>query len=188
MSESGDSYIIGNRESYDKRQYPQWLNPKFRPGHTPEGQGFGHCMVIPKKRVFNIVDPDATANDTTLLKEMQAHFIKFWENGGTAKLLSRIRTAFDDQNKKLTSNDKTDGSRNLISVLEADFIALSEGFTRLKPRDFEFGFHAFPDNSVGHIHMHCFPNKSFLRKFSARQHDWKTIPVEAILEVEKEYR
>lgn len=188
LSESSASYIIGNRESYDKRQYPQWLNPKYKPGHTPEGQGFGHCMVILKERVFNIVDPNATANEAALLKEMQAHFIIFWENGGPPKLLEHVRTAFDDQNNKLVSNDKTDNSRNLVPTLKADFQALSDDFNRLKPGDFEFGFHAFPDNSVGHLHMHVFPKKSFLRRFSATQHDWKTIPLEAVLEAEMEDR
>lgn len=145
-------------------------------------------MVILKERVFNIVDPDATVDDAALLKDMQAHFISFWGNGGTPKLLRHVRTAFHDQNNKLMSNDKTDSSRHLIPTLEADFQALSEDFNRLKPTDFEFGFHAFPDNSVGHLHMHVFPKKSYLRRFSARQHDWKTIPLEAVLEVEKENR
>lgn len=118
---------------------------------------------------------------------MKAHFITFWETGGTPKLLKRVRSAFDDQNSKLEANDKTLSSfRSLLPTLKADFENLAESFTKLKPKDFEFGFHAFPDNSVGHLHMHIFPKKSFLRRFSTRQHDWKTIPLDAVLKVERE--
>lgn len=184
LSESQDSYIIGNLASYDKRQYPE-----FKPGeHTPEGQGFGHCLVISRKRIFNIVDPDATANHCTLLKEMKAHFITFWKTeDGSPKLLERVRSTFYEQNIKLASNDRNAKSLDgLLTTLKKDFDSLSKSFLRCKPDDFEFAFHAYPANSVGHLHMHVFPKKDELRKFSTKSHDWKTIPIEAVLEVEKE--
>ena len=34
--------------------------------------------------------------------------------------------------------------------------------------------------------MHVFPKNSELRRFSTRTHDWKTIPIEAVLEAEEE--
>lgn len=155
--------------------------------NTPEGQGFGHCLVIAKQRIFNIVDPEAATNNGVLLKEMRAHFISFWNSGGIPKLLKRVRSAFDDQNVKLGNNSKTpDPYRNLLAVLESDFDEMAAIFRKLKPQDFEFAFHAFPDNSVGHLHMHVFPKASFLRRFSTKQHDWKTIPIEVVLEVEME--
>ena len=188
LSESPQSYIIGNLASYDKRQYPQWFNPKFKPGvNTPEGQAFGHTLIVSRKRVFNVVDPDATENDSALLKEMKEHFVRFWEDNGSPKLLKRVKSAFDEQNAKLASNDKTLNSyHELLPTIKADFETLSHGFRHLKPEDFEYGFHAHPDNSVGHLHMHVYPKKSFLRKFSTYSHDWKTIPLDAILEVEEE--
>lgn len=184
LSESQDSYIIGNLASYDKRQYPE-----FKPGeHTPEGQGFGHCFVIPRKRVFNIVDPDATANHSALLKEMKAHFITFWKTeDGSPKLLERVRSTFYEQNTKLASNDRNVGSLDgLLTTLKEDFDTLSKSFLRCKADDFEFAFHPYPAISVGHLHMHVFPKKDELRKFSTKSHDWKTIPIEAVLEVEEE--
>lgn len=184
LSESQDSYIIGNLASYDKRQYPE-----FKPGeHTPEGQGFGHCLVIARKRIFNIIDPDATANHSALLKEMKEHFITFWKTeDGSPKLLKRVRSTFDEQNNKLASNEvNAESSESLRSTLIQDFDALSRSFLRCKPDDFEFAFHAFPANSVGHLHMHVFPKDGDLRKFSTKSHDWKTIPIEAVLEVEEE--
>lgn len=184
LSESQDSYIIGNLASYDRRQYPE-----FKPGeHTPEGQGFGHCLVIARKRIFNIVDPDATANHSALLKEMKDHFITFWKTeDGSPKLLRRVRSTFEEQNSKLISSDENAKySESLLFTLRKDFRALSQSFLKCKPDDFEFAFHAYPANSVGHLHMHVFPKDGGLRKYSTKSHDWKTIPIEAVLEVEEE--
>jgi hypothetical protein len=189
LSESPYSYIIGNLHSYDQRQYPPWFDPNFELGRsTPAGQGFGHTLVISRKRVFNVIDPDATANDSELLKEMKAHFISFWEtDNGIPKLLKRTKLAFDDQNNKLASKECTlDKHQKLLPRWRSDYESLAKGFQKCKPEDFEFAFHAHPDNSVGHLHMHVFPKKWSLRKFSSKQHDWKTIPLKAILEVEEE--
>lgn len=189
LNESPYSYIIGNLASYDQRQYPPWFNAKFEPGKsTPAGQGFGHTLVISRKRVFNVIDPDATTNDCELLKEMKAHFVSFWETeNGIPKLLSGTKSAFDDQNNKLASKESTlDRYRKLLPQWRSDYESLAKCFRKCKPEDFEFAFHAHPDNSVGHLHMHVFPKKMFLREFSSKQHDWKTIPLTAILEVEEE--
>ena len=188
LSESADSYVIGNLASYDQRQYPQWFNPNNKPGiNTPEGQGFGHCLVIPKRRIYNIVDPEATANDAAVIKELRHHFRAFWRQGGSRRILQRTRFSFDEQNAKLAAKVSMLESYNkLLPVVEADFRTLSHIFSEIKVDDFEYAFHAFPDASVGHLHMHVFPKKGELRKFSTRQHDWKTIPIEAVLEVEQE--
>ncbi len=119
---------------------------------------------------------------------MKEHFITFWKTeDGSPKLLKRVRSTFDEQNEKLASKDQNArSSEGLLSTLITDFDALSQRFLRCKPDDFEFAFHAFPANSVGHLHMHVFPKNGDLRKFSTRSHDWKTIPIEAVLEVEEE--
>ena len=187
LSESPHSFIIGNLHSYDSRQYPEWYDAKNRPGiNTPEGQGFGHTLVISRKRIFNVVDPEATENDCERLKEMKRHFISFWDfEHGSPKLIRRTQSAFDDQNKKL--KDKAlDAYTKLLPALKQDFDSLAEDFSKLRSEDFECAFHAHPDNSVGHLHMHVFPKKEYLRRFSTKSHDWKTIPLEAVLEVERE--
>ena len=187
LSESPDSFIIGNLHSYDSRQYPEWYDAKNRPGiNTPEGQGFGHTLVISQKRIFNVVDPEATENDCERLKEMKRHFISFWDlEHGSRKLIRRTQSAFDDQNKKL--KDKAlDAYTKLLPALEQDFESLAEDFSKLRSEDFKYAFHAHPDNSVGHLHMHVFPKKDYLRRFSTKSHDWKTIPLEAVVEVERE--
>ena len=187
LSESLDSYIIANSASYDRRQYPQWLNPKCSSGHTPEGQGFGHCLVIPKKRIFNVVDPDATASNCFMIKEMRAHFERFWGSGGPSIILNHVRSKFKTQNNKLASDDRCDNAlKDLLPTLEIDLENSAKRFVELAQNDFVFGFHAYPDNSVGHLHMHVYPRERCLREFSTRRHDWKTIPLQAVLEVECE--
>ena len=188
LSESPDSYIISNLASYDGRQYRY---SGYKEGErTPEGQGFGHCLVICRRRIFNIVDPDATADHCALLKEMKEHFITFWKTeSGSPKLLKRVRSTFDEQNNVLVSKDVNGQScerEDFLSMLKRDCDALSKSFLQCKPDDFEYAFHAYPANSVGHLHMHVFPKKNDLRAFSTKDHDWKTIPIEAVLEVEEE--
>lgn len=116
---------------------------------------------------------------------MKAHFVTFWNMNGSLKLLAQVRSSFDKLNPVIDGiEDST--TATYISKLEDDFDSLAQEFLKLTPEDFEYGFHAYPDISVGHLHMHVFPRKSSLRQFSAKQHDWKTIPLEAVLEVEKE--
>jgi len=119
-----------------------------------------------------------------LLKEMQAHFIKFWKDGGASAVVEVIRRKFHVRNDKLLRKDST--FVDLAYDMALDFESLAIDFRRLTPKDFVFGFHAFPDNSVGHLHMHVYPNGASLRKFSTKRRDHKTIPLEAVLEVEEQ--
>ena len=183
-----DSYIIGNLASYDRRQYPEWFDKKYTPNSiTPEGQAFGHALIVSKKRVYNVVDPDATAHQSALLKGMKAHFVEFWEKGdsGKKRLLDRTKLAFDSQNNKLASKKGFASQYNaLLPQITADFETMSKEFLQLKIEDFVFGVHPHPDISVGHLHMHVFPILESLRKFSSKHHDWKTIAVGAVLKAE----
>ncbi|KAL8660293.1 MAG: hypothetical protein Q9202_006704 [Teloschistes flavicans] len=190
LSESSLSYIIGNLASYDSRQYPLSPNDK-----RPEGQGFCHTLVISKARVYNVVDPDATANKCSLLKEMHDHFVTFWQHDqGKEKILARAKRAVDDQDKKLrdapspSSNSQSTGSvydDATRSSVFAQFNQLKDAFKKLQAKDFVFAFHVFPDNSIGHLHMHVFPHDEAFREFSTHVYDWKTVPLQAVLEVEE---
>ncbi|KAI4173973.1 MAG: hypothetical protein LQ348_006442 [Seirophora lacunosa] len=186
LSETRRSYIIGNVASYDGRQYPSAVS-----GKRPEGQSFAHSLVIPKDRVYNVVDPAATADNCDLIREMRTHFISFWNSPysvGKAKMLARAKRALEDQDKKLRAADG--GSPPAYEAVRDDVFAFFEAtkpaFEQLKTSDFVCGFHVFPDNSIGHLHMHVFPHADAFRVHSTREYDWKTVPVEAIVEVEHE--
>ena len=157
--------------------------------NTPEGQSFGHILIIPYQRIFNVVDPDAVKDDAAVLKEMTAHFTAFWNSGGNLVALQAARFSFDKQNSVLAAKEGLINQYfTLLPRLEADFGKLAEEYFTLKVDDFAFTVHAYPDISVGHLHMHVFPVKDSLRRFSARQHDWKNISIQSVLEVEAEDR
>ena len=131
-----------------------------------------------------MVDPDATANNCALLREMRVHFLRLWNND-RERVIRRVRLGFDQQNQKLASKEGTfELYRSLLPRLEADYEKLVTRFRALNDDDFVFAFHAYPDNSIGHLHMHVFPRDDSLRQFSTKKHDWKTISVASVLEAE----
>ena len=195
LSESPNSYIIGNRESYDERQYPSWANPNWKSGvSTPAGMVFGHCLVIPKGRLYNIVDPDATGSNLAPIKEMMNHFTAFWNiEGNREKVIARQELAVEQQNSNLATAALKSGRK--CHLLECEKIkrevastskALSPKFLNLTQDDFVFVFHPFPNVSVGHLHMHVLATSAELRKVSSTIHDWKSVTTEAIQAVEQE--
>lgn len=102
-------------------------------------------------------------------------------------MIRRVRLGFDQQNEKLASKERTIKLyRSLLPELEADYEKLVKRFRALSDDDFVFAFHPYPDNSIGHLHMHVFPRDEFLRQFSTKKHDWKTISVKSILDAEKQ--
>lgn len=178
--------MIGNKASYDARQYPAWFDAKYS-RDNPCGQAFGHTLVLSRRRVFNVVDPEATSNNCALLKEMRAHYQRLWNND-RERVIRGVRLGFDQQNQKLASKERTIKLyRSLLPELEADYEKLVTRFRALNDDDFVFAFHPYPDNSIGHLHMHVFPRDEFLRQFSTKKHDWKTISVTSILEAEEQH-
>lgn len=64
---------------------------------------------------------------------------------------------------------------------------MKPAFLQLKAEeDFIFGFHVFPENTIGHLHMHVFPHDNDFREYSTRDYDYKTVPLQAILDAEGE--
>lgn len=126
---------------------------------------------------------------------MHDHFVAFWQHDqGKEKILARAKRAVDDQDKKLRdapSPSSNSQSTNSVyndatrSSVFAQFNKLKDAFKKLQAKDFVFAFHVFPDNSIGHLHMHVFPHNEAFREFSTHVYDWKTVPLEAVLEVEE---
>ncbi|KAL8914711.1 MAG: hypothetical protein Q9171_000724 [Xanthocarpia ochracea] len=191
LSETECSYIIGNMASYDGRQYP--LAPTEK---RPEGQGYCHTLVIPKARIFNVVDPIATNNACAVLQELRTHFLRFWATeSGKLAILSRAKKALDDRDHALLDPPPGNGrgqrppeyTMAVRTAVFVDFERLQTEFLRLRGEDdFLFGFHVFPENSIGHLHMHVFPHDNSFREHSTKDYDYKTVPLQAILEVEEE--
>lgn len=137
-------------------------------------------------RIFNIVDPEATTNDCALLREMKTHFVFYWSDPGhRRKLLHSVEDVFCKQNDKLGEKNQAEYKATSPPVIE-DYHEMAKKFLKLEANDFVYAFHPHPDHSVGHLHMHVFPKVESLRRVSSKQHDKKTIPLEAVLEVEAE--
>ncbi|KAI4270178.1 MAG: hypothetical protein LQ337_006837 [Flavoplaca oasis] len=158
----------------------------------PEGQGYCHTLVIPKPRIYNVVDPLATRNDCSVLKELCEHFKNFWTSSGKIKrrlMLQRARRALDERDAELVSvpiRRPPEYTELVRKAVFADFERMQSDFLALNVEDFLFGFHVFPDNSIGHLHMHVFPHDSRFREHSTKTYDYKTVPLQAILDVEAE--
>ena len=92
---------------------------------------------------------------------------------------------FGAQNNKLSEKNEAEFEATSPQVKE-DYHEMATQFLKLEGEDFVFAFHPYPDYSVGHLHMHVFPRAEALRRVSSKQHDKKTIPFEAVLQVEEE--
>ncbi|KAL8993626.1 MAG: hypothetical protein Q9169_006201 [Polycauliona sp. 2 TL-2023] len=186
LSETDHSYIIGNNASHDGRQYPLAVTEK-----RPEGQGYCHTLVIPKPRVYNAVDPLATEGNCFILRELREHFLAYWSNQTNRQaMLDRARKALEDRDAILINGKATrppEYTNAVRTAVFSDFGNMEAEFKRLSSSsDFLFGFHVFPENSIGHLHMHVFPFHDSYRQFSTRDYDYKTVPLQAILDVEQE--
>ena len=122
---------------------------------------------------------------------MKQHFVNFWATQvGKEKIYDRAQLALDTQDAKLLHDPKNHNfpNKDYANVRDAVytyFEDMKEAYWRLDAeRDFVYAFHVFPYSSIGHLHMHVFPKGEEFRVQSARQHDWKTVPVDVVLEVE----
>ena len=155
---------------------------------------FGHCLVIPKRRLYNIVDPDATASDLAPIKEMTIHFATFWNrDGNREKVIAQQDLAVEQQNLKLMTAALKSGKKCDLDTCEkirregfSTSQELLPKFLSLTSDDFVFVFHPFPHVSVGHLHMHVLPVGAEIRKVSSEIHDRKSVTFKAIHAVEQE--
>ena len=124
-----------------------------------------------------------------MLEDMKDHFCHFWKYGaGPKKILLGLEKVITDRNAALAKKrETTELAKKVALETMTTFRAMSEEYQKLEPNDFVYAFHPFPDCSVGHLHMHVFPVKDKFRTFSAKRHDWKTIPLNVIVEAEREH-
>jgi len=141
--------------------------------------------------VYNIV----SLEDTGIIKEMILHFKAFWARADSIdKSIARTRVAVDlraeeviagyEENAETAAQRGEKFKRVMQDVNKtADELARKLREQKLYEEDFFLGFHAAPDASVGHLHMHVLLAPSEFRKYSTMAHDWKTIPAQAVIEV-----
>ena len=137
--------------------------------------------------MYNVVSLD----DTAIIKEMISHFKTFLATAdGIDKIIARTRLALNLRAEDVIAGyAENNASTTEFTALMQDVNTTADEFAemlrkRTSPEeDFFFGFHAAPDASIGHLHMHALLAPSEFRRYSTGAHDWKTIPAEAVIEV-----
>ncbi|KAF9064645.1 hypothetical protein BDP27DRAFT_134456 [Rhodocollybia butyracea] len=142
-----------------------------------------HFFVIPTQKVYNIV----SLTDSAIIHEMISHFKTFWAQPGAAqKCIDRINLAVTehvDQVLAHLDHEQKSMFNEVVKDVRKYADECSVPLRTLNAEDFVFGFHAMPDSSVGHLHMHVLPLSETFRRFSTDAHDVKTIPARAVIEV-----
>lgn len=143
------------------------------------------------KTVYNVVAVD----DTSIIQEMISHFRTFWDGGrGAPKFIEVINASLDRREKAVlegykanpdTVDKRTEEFEKVMVTIRRDAAAFAQKLPKVKFTEFLFGFHAAPDASIGHLHMHALLAPSEFRKYSTGAHDWKTIPAQAAMAVIK---
>jgi len=190
LSESEESLVIGNIASHDTRQYLATWDTDGKDRTAAAGMSYMHLLVIPKRRVYNAVALD----DTVIIDEMMAHFRRFWITPNSVdKVIGWLNTAVERRASAVRDSLKSHAADRIdkFDIVMKDILASSEEFaSKLRllqnPEDDNllfFGFHPAPEASIAHLHMHVILMGAEFRKFSTHVHDWKTIPVQAVIEV-----
>jgi diadenosine tetraphosphate (Ap4A) HIT family hydrolase len=99
-------------------------------------------------------------------------FSDFWNSGPAAvsRILEHQRSAVESRYRKTQDMPACQTAMKHIAELEPKA-------KDLKLSDFVFALHAFPDNSVPHLHMHIIAASKEMRKYSTGDHDVKSILV-----------
>ncbi|KAI1101269.1 hypothetical protein F4804DRAFT_347791 [Jackrogersella minutella] len=157
FAESQNALLIGNRSSFDVVQYPD------SPGTA--GMSMIHIMAISKGNLFNGVSLDR--NSVSIIDEMVDLFKTSWADPTVRQaILQHQRKAIELQagnNHDQTYREAIEHYRELEAMIND-----------LNEDDFTFGLHLWPDNSVGHLHMHIIATPPECRRYSTFLHDDKT--------------
>ncbi|KAI8962663.1 hypothetical protein F5Y11DRAFT_365714 [Daldinia sp. FL1419] len=144
--------LIGNRNSFATIQYGD--NPKAA------GMSMIHLLAIPKAGLFNGVS--LTRDNVSIIDESIALFKKSWESERF-----RHRVLIHQLIAIKGAPEEVEAAQDLWKGLE-------QRANELTFDDFTFGLHLWPDNSIGHLHIHIIATPEWCRAPSTRAHDEKT--------------
>ncbi|KAI1411036.1 hypothetical protein F5Y13DRAFT_191622 [Hypoxylon sp. FL1857] len=158
FAKSENALIIGNRSSFDVVQYPD--NPERA------GMSMIHLLAIPKARLFNGVS--LNADNVSIIDEMISLFKSSW-----ADPIFR-RTVLMQQWFTIGQQNEARPDMQAYKTAMKHYGELSDKINQLTVDDFTFGLHLWPDNSVGHLHLHILATPDWCRQYSTFAHDEKT--------------
>lgn len=201
LSSTEHSLIIANIRGADKRLYPSWRNSRYIPGQTPEGQAYGHALVIPRGRVESIHHEASNLGRGFIRKEMRQHWDTQIANPEFRKKLNaRTQQVFEEAVTQLTKPmpgeelkdaqleefqrrfDTEYRDSGLLDQMRAEMKVQGEVFMNLKSEHFALGTHG-SQYSVAHLHFHGYTWNPDLRTQANVGLDEKTIPDQATSQV-----
>ena len=143
--------------------------------------------------VYNAVALD----DTAIIKEMIVHFRDFWNRPESInKVAEWLKIAVERHASAIRASLEFHAPEKIdeFDAVMKEVFASSEKFANdlhlqhcpADDKTFLLGFHPAPEASIGYLHMHVILMHPKFRQFSTEVHDWKMVPVQAVIEAIEE--
>ncbi|KAI0124872.1 hypothetical protein BJ170DRAFT_685748 [Xylariales sp. AK1849] len=169
FGESEEAWLIGNSSSFDVAQYPD----------HPERAAMSmvHLLAVTKASIFNGVSLDHS--NVHIIDEMIQLFKDSWSNPETRRAIleyqrDKIHDRLYAQLQEPSHGEQTEAVRETYKTSLLRYAELESEVHELKSKDFSFGLHLYPDQSIGHLHLHIIAAPWKYRKHSTCEHDKKT--------------
>jgi hypothetical protein len=125
---------------------------------------------------------------------MIAHFHHFWSSPDSAdKIIGWLNTAVERRANVVRDaliSSKPDLVNEFDTTMKEVHASADQNAIQLRQcqkldvdKLFFFGLHPAPEATVAHLHLHVILISDEFRKLSTRDHDWKTVPAHAVIDV-----
>ncbi|KAI4591874.1 hypothetical protein KJ359_012126 [Pestalotiopsis sp. 9143b] len=173
LAKNDYAVILGNRSSFDASQYPG------APGQA--SMSFIHVLGLSNKQIFNGVS--LTQHNCVIIDQIIQLFESYWEDPNSGykfrdEVIDYQRKMFKSQEARIRAQKPHDRAPNPAEYLDR----LSKEALDLKAEDFNYGLHLWPEQSVGHLHIHIVARPWNMRKYSTLDHDAKTVDARDVRE------
>lgn len=178
LAENDYAVILGNRSSFDASQYPG------APGQA--SMSFIHVLGLSKQQIFNGVS--LTQHNCDIIDKIIQLFESQWGcsdrgNEFRDKVIGYQMAMFDRQKDRRRAQADHDRAQNPAGYpveypveCPAEYLdQVSKEAYHLKAKDFNYGLHLWPEQSVGHLHIHIVARPMEMRQYSTFAHDHKTV-------------
>ncbi|KAK6208302.1 hypothetical protein LQW54_006925 [Pestalotiopsis sp. IQ-011] len=155
LVENEYAVILGNRSSFDTSQYPN------EPGRA--GMSFIHVLGLSKQQIFNGVS--LTRDNCGVIDDIISLFESSWGRG-------------DPNNPfrlKVIEHQRGTIQNHEAIAAKGHYAHLHHAARSLEPEHFNYGLHLWPEQSVGHLHIHIVARPWEMRQYSTFAHDAKTV-------------
>ncbi|KAI1341271.1 hypothetical protein F5Y15DRAFT_414387 [Xylariaceae sp. FL0016] len=161
LAASDAALLIGNRASFDVAQYRH-----HHDGPAGAGMSMVHLLCIPRAGLFNGVALDRAS--APIIDHMVELFRAAWVQPAARRAVLR------HQREAIGRRHRAAPDAAAYRAAVAHWRELEGMIDALSPSDFAFGLHLWPDQSVGHLHLHVIAAPLACRKYSTSRHDEKT--------------